>query len=536
MIGRTIQELTIVRQIGEGGMGAVYLAEDRVLHTKHVVKILLPQWTQKPDIVDRFVDEARAAAAIRSKNIVAVERCFQVDGQWLIVMEYLEGETLAQRADRHAGPLSPHLIVEIVAGIASGLSAAHKKGIVHRDLKPENIFLTTDEEGRVLVKILDFGIAKLGEGARGRRTRTGWVAGTPAYMAPEQIRDFRSADARADVYALGVVAYQLATGGHLPFQDDETSIDDYHDLSTVEIYERQRSCDPIDPRRHAPSIADAFARAIVRSLEFRPDSRLQSARQLAIALAEATPGDGYAPSGVEIVGRVSSNLLRTDSLHETVRAIAAAPVDAVAPDGDQRPTRSLKTGQPQRSTLGYAASQSVPAQSAPTRRRAAVVALAALGTVGAFAIAYLATTSSRPHDVTTTAPATVASEMTTKIDAGSVAMIHIDAPTPVTPPTDAAPQPVAASPSVDAGTTTPRPVRTPQGPQAPRGDGELVVIVRPWADVWIDGRFVGQTPHRERKITAGRHQIRLRNEDSRKDETATITIAPNQTTQIERAW
>src|SRR5215470_17474264 len=145
-------------------MGAVYLAEHRLLKTKHVVKVLLPQWTQNPTIVTRFVDEARAAAAIRHRNVVRVENCDQLaDGQWYIVMEYLEGGTLAGFASSHGGPLGMHLVLQIVAQTANGLAAAHARGIVHRDLKPENIFLTRQDGNPHFVKILDFGIAKLGE-------------------------------------------------------------------------------------------------------------------------------------------------------------------------------------------------------------------------------------------------------------------------------------------------------------------------------------------------------------------------------------
>src|SRR5688572_3851282 len=139
MIGASLGQLVITRQIGEGGMGAVFLAEHRVLKTKHVVKLLLPQWTQNTMIVQRFVNEARAAAAIRHRNIIQVQDCAQLpDGQWYIVMEYLDGGTLAQFASSRPGPLTPQLVLQVMSQVANGLEAAHARDIIHRDLKPEN--------------------------------------------------------------------------------------------------------------------------------------------------------------------------------------------------------------------------------------------------------------------------------------------------------------------------------------------------------------------------------------------------------------
>src|SRR5688500_14130618 len=126
MIGASLGQLVITRQIGEGGMGAVFLAEHRVLKTKHVVKVLLPQWTQNEMIVQRFVNEARAAAAIRHRNIITVQDCAQLpDGQWYIVMEFLDGRTLAQFAAAQPGPMSPHMILQVMSQVANGLEAAH---------------------------------------------------------------------------------------------------------------------------------------------------------------------------------------------------------------------------------------------------------------------------------------------------------------------------------------------------------------------------------------------------------------------------
>ncbi|MBA3455858.1 MAG: serine/threonine protein kinase [Deltaproteobacteria bacterium] len=312
--------LTITRQIGEGGMGAVFLAEHRVLKTLHVVKVLLPQWTQNATIVQRFVNEARAAAAIQHRNIIRVQDCAQLpDGHWYIVMDYLDGGTLARYAGSQGGPLAPQLILHIVAQIGNGLTAAHDREIVHRDLKPENIFLSTREGNPHHVTILDFGIAKLGELDGEPTTRTGQMAGTPAYMAPEQMRNLKSVDPRTDVYALGVIAYQLATGGWLPFQDGGAP-SSYYEISAAEIYHRQLTTAPIDPRRRVPSISEAWANAILAALHPDPARRPQSTRQFVLMLAQATAGDDFWPSGIEIVRNHARELLDIGNMQETVRA------------------------------------------------------------------------------------------------------------------------------------------------------------------------------------------------------------------------
>ncbi len=325
MIGTTVGQLTITRQIGEGGMGAVYLAEHRVLKTKHVIKVLLSQWTQNAMIVQRFVNEARASAAIQHRNIIRVQDCAQLpDGQWYIVMDFLDGGTLARYASSHGGPLPPHLILHIVAQIANGLEAAHARNIVHRDLKPENIYLTSRDGDPHHVTILDFGIAKLGESEHGASTRTGQMAGTPAYMAPEQMRDLKSVDPRTDVYALAVITYQLATGGWLPYQEGSTP-STYYELSAAEIYHRQLSEPPVDPRKRFASINEGWANAILAALHPDPARRPQSTRQFAIMLAQATSSDNFAPSGTEIVRKYAFELLEIGNMLETVRAPKAAP-------------------------------------------------------------------------------------------------------------------------------------------------------------------------------------------------------------------
>src|SRR6187551_1621003 len=216
MIGETFGNYRATQLIGEGGMGVVYLAEHPGIGRRAAVKVLRPGLTENPEIAKRFFNEARAANAIRHPGIVEVfDSGTLPTGVSYLVMELLEGESLAARLRR--GRLSIGATRNIAAQVASGLAAAHAAGIVHRDLKPDNLFLVPDYRDASIetVKILDFGIAKLGQDASRTssvRTRTGSVMGTPAYMSPEQCRGTKEVDARTDIYALGVILFEMVCG------------------------------------------------------------------------------------------------------------------------------------------------------------------------------------------------------------------------------------------------------------------------------------------------------------------------------------
>ncbi|HSR95844.1 MAG TPA: serine/threonine-protein kinase [Kofleriaceae bacterium] len=216
MIGRVVGKYRILAQIGEGGMGIVYRAEHIVLGSPAAVKVLLEQFTRDPVVVDRFFQEAKAASGIRHVGIVEVFDYGRLpNGQAYIAMELLRGEDLsAFRARR--GRLSPDLAAEIGVQVLAALNATHVVGVVHRDLKPDNIILVRDPgaPGSIRVKILDFGIAKLIGDRFGARpqSRGGTILGTPAYMAPEQCRGGHQVDARADLYSVGCILFELLTG------------------------------------------------------------------------------------------------------------------------------------------------------------------------------------------------------------------------------------------------------------------------------------------------------------------------------------
>jgi eukaryotic-like serine/threonine-protein kinase len=219
VIGTTIQSYRIIKQLGHGGMGTVYLAEHVLLGKRVAVKTLLPEYSRDERLVARFVDEARAAARIRHPGIVEVFDFGTEDGCGFLVMELLEGESLAERL-RRAGPLPEPVLVEVMRQTAHALGAAHAAGVVHRDMKPGNIFLSTNAQlpWGMSVKVLDFGVARLTDSNRVRLTMKGMIVGTPTYMAPEQCKNAREVDHRADVYALGCIAFEMATG-HPPFPD-----------------------------------------------------------------------------------------------------------------------------------------------------------------------------------------------------------------------------------------------------------------------------------------------------------------------------
>jgi serine/threonine-protein kinase len=225
-IGRKFGNYTATRLLGEGGFGAVYLAEHPYVSRKAAVKVLHPMMAREAELVSRFFNEARAASAIRHPGIVEVFDAGMTEEQLpYILMELLEGESLKDRVTR-LGRLSPDDAVRLVCEAASALHAAHQAGIVHRDLKPENIFVVPGPRGRgEQVKILDFGIAKL-NGWTGKdmvRTQVGQFMGSPVYMSPDQWQSGGVIDQRSDVYSLGVILFELLAGrppfdGQSPFE------------------------------------------------------------------------------------------------------------------------------------------------------------------------------------------------------------------------------------------------------------------------------------------------------------------------------
>ncbi len=303
MIGTQAGQLTIRQLLDESGVETLYLAEHAVEKTPCVVKVLPPgPWN--PVAVQRYLKEARAAAALGHRNIGEVYGAGRLaDQRWYLALPYRKGETLGQLLRAHRKPIPPDAILHIASEIANGLQAAHDRGIVHGDLRPDTIHLGKRDGDERRVTILGFGAMRLGDAH----------AGTPAYMAPEQLRG-KEAGPAADVYALGVLVYQMTTGGRLPYQD-EGPARAYLALPPAEIYHRQVFRAPDDPRRHAAGTSEAWVRAIAAALEVDPARRPAAAAAFTRMLAEALPGGG----GLDLVRAHARELLE----HPRARATAA---------------------------------------------------------------------------------------------------------------------------------------------------------------------------------------------------------------------
>jgi eukaryotic-like serine/threonine-protein kinase len=274
-----------VRELGRGGMGAVWRARNIHVDRQVALKLILPEVPKNPEIVARFQNEARVAARIGHPGICDILDFEVTPLGPVMVMELLRGENLAERIDRETR-LPAYQAVRIVREALIALEAAHRAGIIHRDLKPENLFLHQPEVGPMVVKLMDFGISKFIDRA-GAQTASGVIMGTAQYMAPEQVGGAANADARTDIWAIGAVLYRALTGNDAFAGDSFTSV-----LLAI----TSGSPAPIDVAAIHPRLVAVIMRCLTRSR----DERYQSARELADALAPFADPDGPAPTRVEI--------------------------------------------------------------------------------------------------------------------------------------------------------------------------------------------------------------------------------------------
>ena len=273
MSGRTINgRYTTLRLLGDGGMGEVYLARDKVLGREVAIKVLRKRYAEDEEFVARFRREARSAAALPHPNVVSVHDLGRSgDGAHYIAMEYVPGGTLKQRL-AEGGALRPTAAAAVALQIADALDAAHARGIVHRDVKPQNVLLTAGGNA----KLADFGIAGAASPAAGSRTTP--VVGTPSYMSPEQASG-EPVGAASDLYSLGVVLYEMLTG-EPPFCVG----------NPVAAAAEQRNEPPRSPRRLDPGIPEGMGSLVVKLLARRPSDRYADAAELARDLRRLRDG------------------------------------------------------------------------------------------------------------------------------------------------------------------------------------------------------------------------------------------------------
>jgi eukaryotic-like serine/threonine-protein kinase len=268
MIGNVVGNYKITEKLGEGGMGAVYKGVDLMLEREVAIKALRPELASQPQVVERFRSEAVTLAKLNHQNIAALYSFFRQGDEFFMVMEFMRGQTLDEIVSK-SGAMSCEQAVPLFCHALEGIGYAHRMGIIHRDIKPANMMLTDDGT----LKVMDFGIARVLGTAR--MTRAGNLIGTIEYMSPEQVRG-QETDERADIYALGVLLFELLTG-RLPFASE----------NEYELMKMQIEHAPPDPRSLAPHIPEAVGQAILKAMAKRPEDRFQSAQEFRDELLNA---------------------------------------------------------------------------------------------------------------------------------------------------------------------------------------------------------------------------------------------------------
>jgi serine/threonine protein kinase len=348
VIGALIGQYRIVSAVGSGGMGTVYVGEHTLIGRRAAIKVLNPDVSQQREVVDRFFNEARAAAAVRHPGVVQIfDFGFTDDGSAYLVMELLEGKSLAAVL-RDTGALPVSDALHVVRQVAWSIAAVHAAGVIHRDLKPDNIHLVRDPNaiGGLRVKILDFGVAKLGDVFQPALTMSGRISGTPLYMAPEQF--VGKVDVRSDVYAAGCMLFE-ALVGKPPFQG----------VTLIELGLAHTSAPPPAPSSLRPTIAPDLDAIVLRCLAKDPAQRFSSMSELAQAIEgqiEATPLGPHPPgapavaASVPLSGEVPAgtppelvlSAVEQASLSPANRA--APPPAAVAPPAGEAPAMRVLHG------------------------------------------------------------------------------------------------------------------------------------------------------------------------------------------------
>jgi len=328
-VGATVGRYTVEGLLGQGGMAAVYKVRHEQLNTLHALKMLTVPGRR---IRQRLVQEGRVQAALRHPNIVSVIDIIEHENQPGLVMEYVDGPTLEELLD--VRELEWSEIDALGRGIIRGVQAAHAQGLIHRDLKPANVLIAVHDDALV-PKVTDFGLAKLQRKQTSGHTRSGDTMGTPAYMAPEAIKNAKNVDHRADVFSLGALLYELVTGERC-FRGDDI----------LETFTAVVNADHIPVRTLKPDVPERMEHAIERALHPAPEDRLQDVRALLdgwIGVSDMDPGTTLTFSYTsDLLDRVRSMGQGRESLSQVLSERETLPLPAT-PAGVRRSLRSLDT-------------------------------------------------------------------------------------------------------------------------------------------------------------------------------------------------
>jgi serine/threonine-protein kinase len=348
--GQTLGNYQVLRLVGEGGFGEVYEAWNQFLQRRAAIKVLHTGMLGDSELVRRFLNEARAASAIRHPNIIEVlDAGVTPEGEPYILMEFLEGDSL-QKLLLLQGRMPVPMVQEIARQAGSALSAAHAAGIVHRDLKPENIFLMPDPATPLgfRVKVLDFGIAKVrlgGAWGSTMKTQVGQVMGSPAYMSPEQCRDSSDVDHRSDIYSLAVIVYEMLAGMPL-----------FASSSTTAMLVLQITANPVPLRSVVPDVDEYIEQAVMRALSKEREERYDSVDYFVGALLGTYPAH-TAMGSAALAGRDPASPTSTAPYSAANRGNqqAALPVAASArATRTDLPPETVSTPSPSVTTLSRA--------------------------------------------------------------------------------------------------------------------------------------------------------------------------------------
>ena len=481
----------ILGPLGRGGMGMVYKAHDRTLDEVVAIKVLRPDFAQDPRMAERFKSEIKLARKIHHRNVCAIHDYGEDRGLLYISMEFIEGIDF-KKTLRETGPLPTEKAYDVAIQVAEGLQAVHEAGVIHRDLKTPNIML--DSAG--VARLMDFGVAKRSGDGSGA-TATGQILGTPEYMSPEQAQG-KKVDFRSDIYALGIVTYEIFTG-RVPFHGEtpiSTILKHLHDPPPLEgpqangipqdlkpVIRRMLAKEAVDRYPTASDCAEALRSA-------RSPSRRQQPLATHVLEAPTLPGRALGRSSAwPLWGGLA--VVATLAVGAAVAYLRPTPTPEATPQPS--PTMTMRphpVDEPLVAAVGSTPSPAaMPLQAAP---------------------ATASPPTPRPSPPATPRPTPAP---TPRVEARPVPSPVAVAP-PVTVPTPPAPTPPAPTPE-----------------PAPSGEGLLQVAVRPWGEVSVDGRSIGTTPLDRMTLPAGPHVIRIRHPAYEPVERR-VTVRPGQTEKV----